>query len=299
MIPLLWPYRDQQGHGLDGPLDHKTLLERQTQHKNSADFTSNPLSAIHRLTGRTPIMKLLRNLLILGALLVGGCADSPDLMDAAIKIAQQSGAVSGSLSTSEIASGLKEALRVGAGNVVGRLGVPNGFNADPKVHIPLPDSLRKARNIASKLGMGDSFKDLETRLNRAAETATPVAKELFFNAISQMTLDDARGILSGPDDAATRYFQRKMTAPLSARMKPIVNQAVSRAGVIQSYNQAIGQLGPLASALPDYQGQLVDHVLKRSLDGVFYYLAQEEAAIRHDPAKRITALLKKVFGAQR
>ncbi len=244
-------------------------------------------------------MKPIRTFMVLAPLLFTGCANSPDLMDAAIKIAQQSGAASGALSAGEIASGLKEALRVGASHVVERLGAPNGFNADPKIHIPLPQSLQKARRIAAKLGMGNAFNDLETRLNRAAETATPVAKQLFFDAISQMTLEDARGILNGPDDAATRYFQRKMSAPLTTRMRPIISQAVSRAGVVQSYNRAIGRLGPLASALPDYQNQLVDHVLKRSLDGVFYYLAREEAEIRHDPAKRVTALLKKVFGNAR
>ena len=228
--------------------------------------------------------------------LLNACADNPDLLDAAVRIAQQSTRTSGPLSQGDIRAGLKEALRVSADQVVSQLGVTNGFNADPQIHIPLPDSLRKIRNVAARLGMKRSFDDLETRLNRAAEAATPQARQLFQDAILKMTLADARSILSGPDDAATQYFQRTMSQPLSEKMKPIVDQAVSSVGVVQSYNNAVSRLGPLAPALPNYKQLLIDHVVKRGMDGIFHYMAQEEAAIRHDPAKRITELLRKVFG---
>lgn len=228
---------------------------------------------------------------------LSSCANNPELLETAIKIAQQSGAGSSALSIGEISAGLKEALRVGADNVTSQLGVTDGFNADPQIRIPLPDSVKKIRNVAAKIGLQGSFDDLETRLNRAAETATPKAKKIFWDAIAKMTLQDAKGILNGPDDSATRYLQDKMTAPLAKEMLPIVNQAMSQVGVVQTYNNALAQLGPLAPALPDYKTELTNHVIQLGMDGIFHYIAQEEAAIRQDPAKRVSAILRRVFGS--
>ena len=245
-------------------------------------------------------MKCLKLFLISSLLLLTvSCANNQDLLEAAVKVAQQTSGYSstGTLGIGEISAGLKEALRVGSANVVSKLGVTNGFNADPAIHIPLPNSLEKVRKIAARVGLQSSFDDLETKLNRAAEAATPKAKALFWNAISQMSLDDARGILKGPDDSATRYFQRKMSAPLASEMRPIVDQAMSQVGAVQAYDNALSRLGPLAPALPDYKTELTNHVIKLGMDGIFHYIAQEEAAIRHDPAKRVTDLLRRVFGS--
>ena len=152
-----------------------------------------------------------------------------------------SSSTTSSLTDSEIASGLKEALRVGSDLVVNQLGTKDGFNADPNIHIPLPSSLQKVQSTLDKVGMSGMLDDLETRLNRAAEIATPKAKELFINAIQAMTLDDARNILAGENDAATRYFQSKMTPDLVKEFTPIVNDSLAEAGAIKSYDQAIGQ----------------------------------------------------------
>lgn len=231
---------------------------------------------------------------------LSSCASNPELMDAAIKIAQQAATSqaggASALSIGEISAGLKEALKVGSNNVVQQLGVTNGFNADPAIHIPLPRKIARVRDYAAKVGLQRSFDDLETRLNRAAEAATPHAKELFYGAITQMTLSDARGILQGPSNAATNYFRDKMNMPLAERMRPIVNQAMAQAGVVQAYDNAVGRLGPLAPAVPDYKSQLTDHVVQLGMDGIFHYLAQEEAAIRNNPAKRVTDILRRVFG---
>jgi len=110
------------------------------------------------------------------------------------------------LSNSDMIAGLKDALRVGSENVVGRLGKTDGFNSDPKIHIPLPDSLQTVKSTLAAVGMGGLMDDLELKLNRAAEAATPKAKRIFANAIRDMSFDDARKILSGPNDAATQYF---------------------------------------------------------------------------------------------
>ena len=122
--------------------------------------------------------------------------------------------------------------------MVNQLGVSDGFNGDPSIHIPLPNSLKKVQSTLDKVGMSGMLDDLETRLNRAAEIATPKAKELFKNAIAAMTLDDARNILAGENDAATRYFQSKMTPDLVTEFTPIVNESLSEAGAIQSYDNA-------------------------------------------------------------
>ena len=200
----------------------------------------------------------------------------------------------GSLTDSEIASGLKEALRVGSDLVVNQLGTTDGFNADPNIHIPLPNSLQKVQSTLEKVGMSGMLDDLETRLNRAAEIATPKAKELFINAIQAMTLDDARNILAGENDAATRYFQSKMTPDLVKEFTPIVNDSLAEAGAIKSYDDAIGQYKKIP-LVPDVKSDLSSYVVEKGMDGIFHYLAVEEAKIRTDPIARTTDLLKKVF----
>ena len=195
----------------------------------------------------------------------------------------------------EIAAALKEALRIGTGDVVGRLGQLDGFNTDPSVRIPLPDNFRTVKAVLGKVGMSGMLDDLELKLNRAAEAATPRVKTLFWQAISEMTLEDARGIYKGPEDAATTYFKRKMSPALAAEMRPVVSDSLSAVGAIQSYNSIMGKYRSLP-LVPDFQADLADHVVERGLDGIFHYLALEESAIRQDPAKRTTDLLKRVFG---
>ena len=216
--------------------------------------------------------------------------------DKAKDLLDESGVTSSAstLSDGEIASGLKEALTVGSGLVVSQLGTTDGFNADPNIHIPLPDSLGKVQSTLDKVGMSGMLDDLEIRLNRAAEIATPKAKELFLNAISAMTLEDARNILNGPNDAATRYFQSKMTPDLVKEFTPIVNDSLAEAGAIKSYDNAIGEYKKIP-LVPDAKADLTSYVVEKGMDGIFHYLAIEEAKIRTDPVARTTDLLKKVF----
>ena len=137
--------------------------------------------------------------------------------------------------------------------------------------------------------------DLELGLNRAAEVATPRAKELFLAAIDDMTLDDAMAIYNGPDDAATRYFQSKMSAPLALEMKPVVDESLEDVGAVKIYDDVMEQYDALPFS-PEVDADLSDYVVEKGMDGIFYYLAKEEAAIRQDPLKRTTDILKKVFG---
>lgn len=199
------------------------------------------------------------------------------------------------LSQSEIASGLKEALRVGSETVVKNLGQRNGFYNDQVAHIDLPRNLDKVRKVLKKVGYSRQLDDLELKLNRAAEKATPKAKALFINAIKQLTWQDVKQIYNGPDDAATRYFQGKMSPPLKQEMTPVVNNTLAQVGVIKSYERIMNKYRS-TPFVPDVRTDLTDYTVDKTLGGIFYYLAQEEAAIRKDPLKRTTELLKRVFG---
>ncbi|MFT4546090.1 MAG: hypothetical protein ACI8XO_002971 [Verrucomicrobiales bacterium] len=199
----------------------------------------------------------------------------------------------------DVGAGLKEALRVGTETVVGQLGKTGGFNLDPSIRIPLPRRLNTMRGWLEKFGMGNSFNDLETRLNRAAEAATPRAKSIFWQSIREMTLSDAMGIFNGPQDAATQYFRGKMSPRLQAEMSPVIATSLSRVGAIQKYDEIVSRYDGIPGAPKlalDLKNELAKHTLNGALDGIFLYLAKEEAAIRQNPAKRTTELLRAVFG---
>ncbi len=201
------------------------------------------------------------------------------------------------LSQEEISGGLREALRVGTENVVSQLGQSGGFEKDSNIHIPLPATLAQVDRVLGRFGLSNLTDDLEMRLNDAAEVATPKAKELFIKAISEMSIDDAHGILTGPDDAATSYLREKMGAELAKDMSPIVRRALNKSGAVKAYNAVMKDYDALPY-MPDVKADLRSYVVERALDGIFFYVAKEEAAIRKNPAKRSTDLIKKVFAAQ-
>jgi len=203
-------------------------------------------------------------------------------------------ALGANLPNSDVIAGLKEALTVGSEHVVQQLGQTDGFYADPQIRIPLPEKLATVKSALDKVGMGSFADDLELKLNRAAEAASPKARELFLNAISQMTFEDARGILNGPEDAATQYFKKTMSPDLAQAMTPVVDDSLSQVGAVQSYDRMMGKYADLPF-VPDVKADLTDHVVNKGMDGIFHYMAVEEAAIRKDPIKRTTDLLKKVF----
>jgi hypothetical protein len=199
------------------------------------------------------------------------------------------------LGSDEVGEGLKEALRVGTETVVGKLGKTDGFNLDPLIHIALPSQFEKVQSMLGKIGMDSMLTDLELRLNRAAEIATPKAKRLFVDAINDMTLDDVMAIYKGPDDSATQYFKSKMAAPLALEMKPVVDESLADAGAVKMYDKVMARYDDVPFA-PEVEADLGEYVVQKGMDGIFHYLAKEEAAIRQDPVKRTTDILKRVFG---
>lgn len=201
------------------------------------------------------------------------------------------------LSSDEIGGGLREALRIGTENVVSQLGQSGGFEKDRNIRIPLPAKLAQVDRVLGRFGMSSLTDDLEARLNTAAEVATPKAKKLFVKAISEMSFEDAQGILTGSDDAATSYLRAKMGPDLEKDMAPIVRRALNEAGAMKAYSAVMKDYDKLPY-MPDVKADLRSYVVDKAMDGIFFYVAKEEAAIRENPAKRSTDLLKKVFAAQ-
>lgn len=207
-----------------------------------------------------------------------------------------SGAGVGTLSDQEANDGLKAALNQGVSKAVGLLGAANGFFGNKEVKIPLPDSLKKIEKGMRLVGMGDQADDLVLKMNRAAEAAVPEAKALLANSIKQMTLADAKAILTGPEDAATQYFKKTTSADMSKKFLPIVTKATEKVQLAQTYNK-YAEMGSQFGVVDKEDANIEQYVTNKALDGLYLMIAKEEAAIRKDPVGQASSLLKKVFGA--
>lgn len=201
------------------------------------------------------------------------------------------------LGNDKIAAGLKEALKISTNKAVATTGRPDGFLKNEAIKILLPPKLRKAGTGLRLIGMGPQLDDLEIGMNRAAEQATPEAKQIFLNALMQMSINDARNILSGDDTAATEYFRNKSSADLATAFTPIVHRSLQDVGVVQQYEQ-LKQNSLAAPVLRNQKFDLDSYVVGKTLDGLFYMLGQEEKQIRRNPAAQTTTLLKEVFGSR-
>jgi hypothetical protein len=200
------------------------------------------------------------------------------------------------LSSKDAAGGLRAALSQGVGNAVAQLGATNGFLNDPKVAIPLPPALDKADRALRMVGMGGQADELHATMNHAAEQAVAAAKPVFEDAVRHMTVTDAKGILSGGDDAGTQYFRRTTSAQLTTRFKPIVAAATAKLKLAAQYDELAGRAAQFGLVSSE-DANLNDYVTARALDGLFSRIADEERAIRKDPLGQANSLIKKVFGA--
>jgi Protein of unknown function (DUF4197) len=203
---------------------------------------------------------------------------------------------SNKLGDDKIIAGLKEALRVGTDNTVKSTGKVDGYFGDAAIKILMPEKLRTIEKGLRVLGEGPRVDEFILSMNRAAEKAAPLAKDIFVKAILEMSFEDAGKILGGGDTAATEYFKAKTSDKLGAAFKPIVEKSMSEVGVTKQYEQLMGQ----AKSIPFLNSQSLDinhYVVTKALDGLFYVLGQEERKIRTNPAARVTDLLKQVFGS--
>ncbi|HUT40544.1 MAG TPA: DUF4197 domain-containing protein [Gammaproteobacteria bacterium] len=201
------------------------------------------------------------------------------------------------LSNDEMISGLKEALGKGTQYAVDNLGKEGGFLDNASVRIPMPKSLSWVEKTLRTLRQDKLADEFVASMNHAAERAAPEAAAVFGDAIQQMTLEDAQGILSGPDDAATQYFRRTTSATLTEKMRPIVEEATAATGVTSSYKNMMSKAGGMTSLLSSDATDLDGYVTEKTLDGLFLMVAEEEKRIRQNPLARSTDLLKKVFGS--
>jgi hypothetical protein len=193
-------------------------------------------------------------------------------------------------------SALKSALNQGASRAVAQLGTADGFLRNPKVKIPLPPALKKADKALRMVGMGGQADDLVVAMNRAAEAAVPEAKSLLVDAVNQMSLDDARQVLTGGDDAATQYFRKVSYDRLQQRFLPIVKQKTDRADLAQQYNELAGQAAQFG-LVEAKDANVESYVTRKALDGLYLMIAEEERAIRKDPLGQSSKILRSVFGA--
>ena len=201
-----------------------------------------------------------------------------------------------SLSNSDVVAGLKEALKVGSDNTVSVTGKTDGYFGNAAIKILMPEKMQSVEKALRAVGQGQKVDEFVLSMNRAAEKAAPAAKDIFWNAITDMSFDDARKILGGGDTAATDYFRAKTSDALTAAFRPVVNDSMKSVGVLEQYNQvrSLYQSVPFAGSLGSLD--IEQYVVEKALDGLFLVLGQEEQKIRKDPAARVTDLLKQVFG---
>ena len=202
------------------------------------------------------------------------------------------------LSNAEAVRGLKQALNDGSAAAVARLGVENGYFANPNVKIPLPPSLQRVERGLRAFGMRRQADELVLTMNRAAEAAVPEAKQLLVDAVKTMSVQDAKGILGGGDTAATDYFQRSTRSQLGRRFLPIVKQATDRVGLAQQYNALAGQ-GVALGLVKEDQGSIESYVTQKALDGLYFMIGEQEKAFRQDPVGATSDIVRRVFGALR
>lgn len=201
-----------------------------------------------------------------------------------------------SLTDKEVGKGLKEALVQGVGKAVGQLSVVDGFLGNAEVKIPLPPVLEKAEKVMRDLGMGKYADRLVTTMNRAAESAVVEAKPILLDGVKKMTLADAKGILTGPEDSATQYFRKTSGEAIVEKFLPKVKAATGRVKLAEDYNR-FAKPAAQFGLIDKQDADLDQYVTRKAVDGLFLMIAKQEKAIRADPVGQSSKILQKVFGS--
>lgn len=231
----------------------------------------------------------------LGTALPQNAVAAPSGVQQPATVSASSARLSGFSNKDQVAS-LKEALTQGAESAVASLAKENGFLGNDKVRIPLPDSLQKADGVLRQFGMGSYSDDLITSMNRAAESAVPEARRLLVDAVKKMSVEDAKGILTGSSDEATRYFRKNTEAALGEKFKPIVNKSMQKVKLADTYDKFASK-GSKFGLVDQRDANLGDYITRKALDGLFLMMAEQEKAIRANPLQATGALAQKVFSA--
>lgn len=202
----------------------------------------------------------------------------------------------GDLTEGDASKGIKVALEKGALAAVALLGKTDGFLGNPKVRIPLPGFLEDASKLLKLTGQGKRVDELVTSMNRAAEAAVPMGRDVLVGAVKSMSVTDAKNILGGGDNSVTQFFAEKTRLPLGDKFLPIVTKATEKVGLANQYNKVAGKVAGLGLVKPE-DANIQRYVTGKSLDGLYTIIGEEERKIRQDPVGTGSAILKKVFGA--
>jgi len=202
------------------------------------------------------------------------------------------------VTNAEAGSGLKAALEKGAVAAITLLGKPDGFLGNPKVRIPLPGYLEDASKLLKNFGQGKRIDELVTSINRAAETAVPMGRDLLVSAVRGMNVNDAKKILTGGETSVTSFFAEKTRDPLGVKFLPVVTKATEKVGLANKYNEFAAKASGFGLVRKE-DANIQQYVTGKSLDGLYLIIAEEEKKIRQDPVGTGSAILKQVFGAMK
>ncbi|MFD1000389.1 DUF4197 domain-containing protein [Ohtaekwangia kribbensis] len=202
-----------------------------------------------------------------------------------------------SLSTEEVAAGLKEALTNGASKGSDLVSQVDGYFKNTEIKIPFPPEVQKVETKLRQMGMGDQVDKFVLALNRGAEDAAKEAKPIFVTAIKQMTIQDAWSILKGEDDSATQYLKRTTTSQLTEKFKPVIQKSLEKTNATKYYKDLVTTYNKIPM-VQKVNPNLDDYATEKAISGLFVMVAKEEKSIRDNPTARTTELLKKVFSAQ-
>lgn len=234
-------------------------------------------------------------LLIVCPLVLSGVVSCKTAFEEFARGVEGGAAGSGQPTREEVAVALSQALMQGVDLSISALGKQDGFNANSRVRIPLPEDLEKPAHWLREAGQKHHVDQFVTTMNRAAEQAVGKARPVFADAVRAMTIDDAVAIVRGPRDAATEYFRRTSSDRLKAEFRPIVGRATDSVQLTQTYKTMLDRAGPLAGFVSPEARDLDGYITSLAIDGLFQYIADEERRIRERPVSRTTELLKKVF----
>jgi len=209
---------------------------------------------------------------------------------------KKKGKKGGALTEADISAGLRQALQVGAKNATQKVSAPNGFFGNALIKVLMPPEAQKVENTLREIGLGGQVDQAILSMNRAAEDASGKALQIFIDAITSMSIQDAVSILKGGNDAATQYLKQKTTASLTAAFRPVIQASLDKVNATKYWKTVFTTYNELPTTFKKVNPDLTGYVTERALNGVFVYIADEEGKIRMDPAAQVTDLLKKVFG---
>lgn len=224
--------------------------------------------------------------------------NAQDLLNSVKKAVSGNSNAGAGLSSDEIVSGLKEALTVGTQKSTSKLSAADGFFKDAVVKVLMPPQAQKVEKTLRSVGMGSIVDDAILSMNRAAEDASKSAAPIFVDAVKKMSISDALGILRGPDTAATSYLKKTTSLQLTTAFKPVIDASLAKTDATKYWKAVFDTYNNLPTTFKKVDSDLSSYVTQKALVGIFYYVAQEEAKIRKDPAAQVTDLLKKVFGGK-